>query len=107
MVSVDALGQRVVILGSLEAIQDLLEKRGGRYSDRPRTVVGEEYIGYAQGMGLFPYNAQLKQARRMVAQAIGTKALVNSYAPLMSRTVQDFALNVLNSPEDFCDHIRL
>ena len=36
------LGQSIVVLNSKQAIDDLLEKRGNLYSDRPRyTVVGE------------------------------------------------------------------
>jgi hypothetical protein len=37
VVCVDALGQKIVILGSAAAVDELLEKRGAIYSDRPLT----------------------------------------------------------------------
>ena len=35
IVSVEALGRTMIILSSPEAIAELLERRGSRYSDRP------------------------------------------------------------------------
>jgi hypothetical protein len=37
VVCVDALGQKIVILGSAAAVDDLMEKRGAIYSDRMMT----------------------------------------------------------------------
>jgi hypothetical protein len=35
VVYLSALGQHIIVLNSSQAIQDLLIKRGGNYSDRP------------------------------------------------------------------------
>jgi hypothetical protein len=37
VVYINALGQKIVILGSAQAVSDLLEQRGSIYSDRPTT----------------------------------------------------------------------
>ena len=39
-----AFSQVVVVLGSLSAIKDLIEKRGGNYSDRPSLPILEMYV---------------------------------------------------------------
>jgi hypothetical protein len=39
VVCIDALGQKIVILGSATAVDDLMEKRGAIYSDRPATTM--------------------------------------------------------------------
>jgi hypothetical protein len=41
IVSVDVLGQKIVILGSASVVDDLMEKRGAIYSSRPWTPMME------------------------------------------------------------------
>jgi hypothetical protein len=41
VICVDALGQKIIILGSAAAVDDLIEKRGAVYSDRPVTTMME------------------------------------------------------------------
>lgn len=40
------LGRPVVVLNSVEAAADLLNKRGSNYQDRPRFVLFEVYVPY-------------------------------------------------------------
>lgn len=42
VMSVEALGQNIIILNSIEAAQELLERRGSIYSDRAQTVMLHE-----------------------------------------------------------------
>jgi hypothetical protein len=42
VVYTEALGQRTIFLGSTEAVNDLLERRGTIYSDRPHMVMTNE-----------------------------------------------------------------
>ena len=52
VVSVTTLGQRVVILNSLQAATDLLEKRSSIYSDRPRFTLVAESV-YSDAVYIF------------------------------------------------------
>ena len=106
VVSVNVLGQRTVYLGSLQVAHDLLETRGTKYSDRPKSVVGA-MVGYYRTVPMVCYGETLKLVRRMFTKAVGTRALMEDFMPLMSRTVQDFAWNLLQSPQDFSEHVRL
>jgi hypothetical protein len=40
----NTLGQPIVVLSSVKATVDLLDKRGANYSDRPRFVLLELYV---------------------------------------------------------------
>jgi hypothetical protein len=42
VLSFNVLGQRVIVLNSVEAAIDLLDKRGANYCDRPRFVLFEQ-----------------------------------------------------------------
>ncbi len=45
MIYMNIMGQSILVLGSVERITDLLEKRSVKYSDRPRmTMLNELYV---------------------------------------------------------------
>ena len=41
----NALGQPIIVLNSLKAASELLDRRANIYSDRPRLVVAHEVLG--------------------------------------------------------------
>lgn len=43
MVYIEAMGQPILILGTLERTEDLMEKHATMYSDRPTLPVGQLY----------------------------------------------------------------
>ncbi|KAF5387458.1 hypothetical protein D9757_007765 [Collybiopsis confluens] len=44
--------QRVVVIGTMKAARDLLEKRGHIYSGRPRAIIGHEIFSPLRGIGM-------------------------------------------------------
>ena len=44
MVYVDVMGQPILVLGSLELTEDLMEKHATMYSDRPTLPIGQLYV---------------------------------------------------------------
>lgn len=45
MIYMNIMGQSILVLGSVERITDLLEKRSVKYADRPRmTMLNELYV---------------------------------------------------------------
>ena len=94
-------------LGSLAAARDLLETRSIKYSDRPRSVIGTEILEYEKTLPMVGYGEDMRRIRRMFTQAIGSRALLEEFMPRMSQTVQDYALNLLTTPEKFTEHMRL
>ena len=73
----------MVVIGSVEVAQDLLERRGALYSNRPPSFIAD-YIGYTKTIPGLDYNDTAKQVRRMFNKAIGTRALMEVFIPLMS-----------------------
>ena len=47
VIHLNVLGQDTVVLGSLKAARDLLDKRSANYSDRPTSVMVELYVYHA------------------------------------------------------------
>lgn len=105
--SVTALGQRIVILGSSEATFDLLDKRSSIYSDRPYLTLTGEIIGHQKTIPLCPYGDRMKKLRRMFTRAVGTRQLVESFAPMIMENMQDLMHRLIHTPEKFKDHILL
>lgn len=44
MVYLEAIGQPILILGTLDRTEDLMEKHATMYSDRPTLPVGQLYV---------------------------------------------------------------
>ncbi|EGO02936.1 hypothetical protein SERLA73DRAFT_70421 [Serpula lacrymans var. lacrymans S7.3] len=55
VVYVQIFGRGVLVLNSIRAVNDLLEKRGSIYSDRPRQVAFGELLGMEKVLSLMPY----------------------------------------------------
>ncbi|KAH9908312.1 cytochrome P450 [Xylariomycetidae sp. FL2044] len=68
------LGQPIIILSSSKAAQDLLAKRGARYSDRPRSVMAAELALKGQHILLRPYDARFKLHQRLQAPFLNAQA---------------------------------
>jgi hypothetical protein len=46
VICVDALGQKIVVLGSTTAVSDLLDKRGAKYSSRALSPILQLYVRF-------------------------------------------------------------
>ena len=103
----NVLGQRIVIISSVKIAFDLLEKRSLIYSDRPHLVVAGETVGHMNTIPMAPYGERMRKIRRMFTKAVGTKALLEDFMPLMAETIQDYLMNLIQKPQDFKDHVRL
>ncbi|KZP21392.1 cytochrome P450 [Athelia psychrophila] len=68
MVYLRVLGQSVLVLDSIEAITELLDKRSSIYSSRPRLVMLVELMVWNWNFGLMPYGDNWR-AHRQVFQS--------------------------------------
>ncbi|EJD54662.1 cytochrome P450 [Auricularia subglabra TFB-10046 SS5] len=81
-------GKTVIILNTLDAITDLLEKKSAAYSDRPVTVMSE-MMGFDTTIVLRPDGPELRRYRRMCRMALGSSAMAQ-YTPLQQSAVARF-----------------
>ncbi|KAI0007179.1 cytochrome P450 [Xylariaceae sp. FL0662B] len=89
------LGQPVIILSTMKAVQDLLAKRGSTYSDRPRLVVASELAMKGLHITFRPYNARYRLHQRMEAPLLNPRAS-NSYGPLQELESKQLLYDLLN-----------
>ena len=55
----NALGQPIIVLHSLKAAFELLDRRANVYSDRPRLIVAHEILCGCLFAGFMPYGEAL------------------------------------------------
>ncbi|EKM60777.1 uncharacterized protein PHACADRAFT_133539 [Phanerochaete carnosa HHB-10118-sp] len=80
-ISFTILGQRIVVLNSLEAAIDLLEKKSAIYSDRPRMFMVGELLGWAQQLVFSPYNEHFRNMRKLLHRHLGSRGQLEKMEP--------------------------
>ncbi|KAL0568631.1 hypothetical protein V5O48_013350 [Marasmius crinis-equi] len=89
------LGRKIVVLGSLEAAQALLENRGANYSCRPKFTV-YELMGWSPSMMLLQYGKRLLKHRKMLQQYFGAKESL-SFNHIFAEEAQLLVKNLSNA----------
>ncbi|KZT69742.1 cytochrome P450 [Daedalea quercina L-15889] len=85
IIYVQIFNKPAIVLNSVEAMEDLLNKRSGNSSDRPRTILITEIIGYTNNITVMPYSDQWRRQRRWFQTAIQSTSALQSYVPLQRR----------------------
>ncbi|KIK81856.1 hypothetical protein PAXRUDRAFT_832576 [Paxillus rubicundulus Ve08.2h10] len=106
LVYVEALGNRIVILNSLEAVSDLVESRSANYSDRPTFTMIGELMELDKSMPLLQYNDPSWKKQRKVAHLALSPEVVRTY-DLVGDNVAKYVDSLLENPDDFASQLRL
>jgi cytochrome P450 len=93
-------GQPLVILSTHQAAHDLLNKRSGRYSDRPRMVMAGELVTRGMHMLLRPYDERYKLHQRMEAPLLTLRS-ASSYRPLQDNESRQLLFDVLGENDKY------
>ncbi|KAH7097916.1 cytochrome P450 [Auriculariales sp. MPI-PUGE-AT-0066] len=104
VVHVSALGRHIVILSSLNAVNDLLVKRGSNYSDRP-VVPMMDLCGWSLALGFLPYGPRYRASRRMLGGVLSPRA-VKGIASLQEEMVLGFLRKMHAHPEQLQHNAR-
>ncbi|PGH01629.1 hypothetical protein AJ79_07877 [Helicocarpus griseus UAMH5409] len=86
----------LIILSDPKIARELLEKRGGIYSTRPRLVMAGENLTKGMHMLLRPYNDRYKQHQRLSAPVLSPRAS-NTYFPLQDLEAKQLMFDFLHS----------
>ncbi|GJE96471.1 cytochrome P450 [Phanerochaete sordida] len=105
IVHFEVLGQHVVVLNSHKAAQEIFERRSRNYSDRQRTVMIHELIGWHRNIAITPYGEAWRTRRRLFHQHFRQNAMPNYHAKLVKGGHALLKL-LLEAPDDFLKHIR-
>ncbi|KAI8994236.1 CyP450 monooxygenase [Trametes punicea] len=104
IVSMQLLGQRIMIIGSGKAAFELLEKRSANFSDRPVSPM-IELIGWEWDFGFMPYGSLWRQHRRLFWQHFQPGAIPKYYQIQREASIK-FLRKLLTSPAQLEGHIR-
>ncbi|KAG7087715.1 hypothetical protein E1B28_013662 [Marasmius oreades] len=97
--------QPTVLLNTFEAAQDLLEKRGAIYSDRPRFVLFSELMGWQNASTHVPYGPRFRKHRRFIHQTFNQQA-AQFLKPIQEKETLTLIKGLMTTPEHFSRHLR-
>ncbi|KAJ7747825.1 cytochrome P450 [Mycena metata] len=105
--SVTLLGQPIVILNSVSAMEEM-DTKGAAFSTRPRLPMAGELVGYDQTLVLLPYGPKFRIFRRSFAKLIGTPAVLGQFIPAVENETHLFLKRLLLNPnaEAISAHLR-
>ncbi|GLB43241.1 putative cytochrome p450 [Lyophyllum shimeji] len=95
------LGKSLVILNSVQAATDLLDKRSHNYSHRPQFPVFELW-GIGDLLVVVDYGKEFLMQRKMVQQYFH-KEKCQDYRPVQLREARLFVQNLLSTPDHWSD----
>ncbi|KAI9432509.1 cytochrome P450 [Lactarius indigo] len=93
VIHVDVMGSHIVILNSMRAANELLERRSSNYSDS---------FGMDYNIGLTRYGPAWRHSRREFQTHLGP----DDHQPLEQQAVHCLLRNLLSSPDNFTQHLR-
>ncbi|KAJ8072810.1 hypothetical protein PM082_016369 [Marasmius tenuissimus] len=100
------LGNKVLVLNSLPAINDLLFKRSGVYACRPIFTVAGELMGVDHSMVFMQYGKKWQEHRSLAHIALGPSA-VKKYHNVQEDIAILMCQGILEKPHDFHSIVRL
>ncbi|KAF9266559.1 cytochrome P450 [Marasmius fiardii PR-910] len=106
IVYLHGLGNKVLVLNSLKAIDDLLNKKSGIYSGRPFLTVACELMGLDRGLVLMDFGQEWREQRKLAHIALSPTA-VKKYQIIQEDIAVLLCRDILEKPEDFYSLARL
>ncbi|KAK4495602.1 hypothetical protein PRZ48_012870 [Zasmidium cellare] len=99
VIYVNILGQPVVVLNSVQAAVDLLDKRGSNYCDRPRFVLFE-VMGWRATLTFLRWGPRFKLHRRVLQRAFSPTSCI-AYRDLQEREAKTLLRGILANPQNW------
>ncbi|KAF9002965.1 cytochrome P450 [Cyathus striatus] len=106
IVRFNILGFKSIVINKLHIANELLEKRGAIYSDRPNMILENELLGWGAAMPTMRYGAQFRKHRRL-SQALLNPNAARSYATMHEELSRRLVKGLYEQPEKFRDHILI
>ncbi|KAI1099041.1 cytochrome P450 [Jackrogersella minutella] len=94
-----------IILGSAQAAWDLLEKRGSKYSSRPRFIMGGELLSGGMRGLMAPYGAFWRRWRKLLHSGFMQRQS-ETYRPIQSLESKVLMHELLKAPSGFRKHLQ-
>ncbi|KAF7441173.1 hypothetical protein PC9H_001522 [Pleurotus ostreatus] len=98
------LGRDLIILDSVQAATELLEKRSALYSDRPNFTVYTSLMGWDLHMGFFPYGRRFRKHRKLLQSYLTQQSIVK-FQPIQLINARYLAKGLMENKRDFGHYI--
>ncbi|KAJ3512156.1 hypothetical protein NLJ89_g3687 [Agrocybe chaxingu] len=105
VVYLNLAGQPAVVLNSLKAAADILDRRAGLNSDRPSYIVASEMMSRNMFMGFTPYNDLWRTMRRASHEGLH-KAVTPNFHPTQMKEAAILASEIISTPKNWDNHLR-
>ncbi|KAH6906695.1 cytochrome P450 98A3 [Coprinopsis sp. MPI-PUGE-AT-0042] len=104
LVYVNVFGQPILVLNSLKAVNDLLEKRGSNYADRfvPPSM---SLIRVDWSLAIMSYGPLWRAHRRMFHEYYN-KTQIHKYSPVLEQQMSNFLRRLNSEPHSFLEHTQ-
>ncbi|KAI0274083.1 cytochrome P450 [Russula aff. rugulosa BPL654] len=104
VVSFHVFGKVIIVLNSLKANKDLLEKRGDVYSDRPVIPIFQ-MMKWEWNLTFSNYTESFRQARKLLDRSL-RPAMIATYRPLLQTKAHVLLTHVLANPDELDAHFH-
>ncbi|KAJ3553236.1 hypothetical protein NM688_g3719 [Phlebia brevispora] len=103
--SLNMAGKDFIVLNTLEAAMELLDRRSRIYSDRPQMITAGEIICNNCSVGHIEYGAKWRKMRRATHDIMHVKAL-QAFEQHQEHDAAILVSNLLESPSRWDPHVR-
>ncbi|OTA57464.1 cytochrome P450 [Hypoxylon sp. EC38] len=93
----NVLGNHMIVLNTQKAANELLDKRGANYQDRPKFVLFD-VMGWGLTLTFLPYGPRFR-LHRSVLQTGFTKTAITNYRPIQEDEARQAVSRILKHPE--------
>ncbi|PPQ95248.1 hypothetical protein CVT26_014939 [Gymnopilus dilepis] len=105
ILELNILGKSIVVLDTIEAVNELLDKRSAIYSNRPRMPMVTELMGWDFNIGTMPYGPDWRAHRRIFEQSFNASS-AHQFEPTEVASSRKLLRNLLQDPKGFMSHVR-
>ena len=100
------MGTQYVVLNSLDATKNLLEKKSAITSNKPHLTMACDLVGWGDLTGLLPHGDTHRKHRKLFHRYIGAKSSLEAFYPAKEAEAKQLIRNVLKNPDDLIAHVR-
>jgi len=105
IVQLNALGNNIVVVNSVDLAMELFERRSSMYSDRPQMTMLNELVGAWWGIAFRRYGSGWRDTRKAFHLEFHPTA-VTRFRPVEEEATRDLLTRLLIKPAEFTLHIR-
>ncbi|GJE96580.1 cytochrome P450 [Phanerochaete sordida] len=103
---VHMFGKPMIVLNSMQAVNDLFEKRSNLYSDREQQTMFHKLVGWDWNLAFMPYGDRWKEHRRMFHQHFQPSVVPKYRAKLALETRKFIGRLRHTATDDWLRHVR-